>query len=72
MAPSGAVTLLVLPAVWLLGYSGLQEERGRRQEKGISLGVFLLCFLLPQVCSFETKRTENVICIPAVNTDPSL
>lgn len=31
--PSGAVTLLVLPAVWLLGYSGLQEERGRKGDR---------------------------------------
>lgn len=37
-----------------------REGKKRRQEKGNSLGIFLLCFLLPQICSFGTKRTENI------------
>lgn len=53
---------------WITG----REGKKRRQEKGNSLGIFLLCLLLPQICSFGTKRTENIICIPAVNTDWSL
>lgn len=49
---------------WVTG----REGKKRRQEKGISLGAFLL----PQICSFGSKRTENIICILAVNMDPSL
>lgn len=52
---------------WITGGEG-----NKREERGISFGIFLLCFLLPQFCSFGTRRTENIIWIPAVNTDPSL
>lgn len=48
---------------WVTG-----REGKRRPEKGISLGAFLL----PQICSFGSKRTENIICNLTLNTNPSL